>query len=78
MSSSHASRLTRSLSKRKTPFDPPCFSKSVCRADWEMRAFGLAQACGGDSNWSIDWFRDCRELIVPADYMRSCPLEWCS
>lgn len=34
-----------------------------------MRAFGLAQACGGDSNWSIDWFRDCRELIVPADYM---------
>ncbi|RWB65217.1 MAG: hypothetical protein EOQ49_32645 [Mesorhizobium sp.] len=43
-----------------------------------MRAFGLAQACGGDSNWSIDWFRDCRELIVPADYMRSCPLEWCS
>jgi nitrile hydratase len=39
------------------------------RADWEMRAFGLAQASGGDANWSIDWFRHCRELIVPTEYM---------
>ena len=37
--------------------------------EWEMRAFGLAQAAAGDSDWSIDWFRHCRELIVPADYL---------
>ncbi|RWE30484.1 nitrile hydratase subunit beta [Mesorhizobium sp.] len=36
---------------------------------WETRAFGLAQAAAGDSDWSIDWFRHCRELIVPADYL---------
>jgi nitrile hydratase len=36
---------------------------------WEIRAFGLAQAAAGDSDWSIDWFRHCRELIVPADYL---------
>ena len=39
------------------------------RSDWEMRAFGLAQAAAGDANWSIDWFRHCRELIVPAEYL---------
>lgn len=38
-------------------------------ADWETRAFGLAQAAAGDNDWSIDWFRHCRELIVPADYL---------
>ncbi len=39
------------------------------RSDWEMRAFGLAQAAAGDADWSIDWFRHCRELIVPAEYL---------
>jgi nitrile hydratase len=39
------------------------------RAHWEERAFGTAQSAGGDSDWSIDWFRHCRELIVPTDYM---------
>jgi nitrile hydratase subunit beta len=38
-------------------------------SDWEMRAFGIAQAAAGDSNWSLDWFRYCRELIVPDDYL---------
>jgi nitrile hydratase len=37
--------------------------------EWETRAFGLAQAAAGDSDWSIDWFRHCRELIVPTDYL---------
>lgn len=39
------------------------------RADWEARAFAIAQASGGDDRWSIDWFRHCRELIVPAEYV---------
>ncbi len=38
-------------------------------AEWETRAFGMAQASAGDSDWSIDWFRHCRELIAPADYL---------
>ena len=37
--------------------------------EWETRAFGMEQASAGDSDWSIDWFRHCRELIVPADYL---------
>jgi len=37
--------------------------------EWETRAFGLAQAAAGESDWSIDWFRHCRELITPAEYL---------
>jgi nitrile hydratase beta subunit len=38
-------------------------------ADWEMRAFGITQASGASSSWTIDWFRHCRELAVPVDYL---------
>jgi nitrile hydratase subunit beta len=38
-------------------------------AEWETRAFGMAQSSAGGSGWSIDWFRHCRELIVPTDYL---------
>ena len=38
-------------------------------AAWEERAFGLKQASGGASSWTIDWFRYCRELAVPLDYL---------
>ena len=38
-------------------------------AEWEARAFGMVQASAGDSSWTIDWFRHCRELIAPADYL---------
>ena len=38
-------------------------------SDWEMRAFGIAQAAAGELNWSIDWFRYCRELIAPVNYL---------
>jgi nitrile hydratase beta subunit len=39
------------------------------RAEWETRAFGIAQSSGGGSDWTIDWFRHCRELIPPTDYL---------
>jgi nitrile hydratase beta subunit len=38
-------------------------------AEWETRAFGIAQSSAGGAGWSIDWFRHCRELIVPTDYL---------
>jgi nitrile hydratase beta subunit len=38
-------------------------------AQWETRAFGMAQSSAGGTAWSIDWFRHCRELIVPTDYL---------
>ena len=38
-------------------------------AEWEARAYGMIQASARDSNWTIDWFRHCRELIAPADYL---------
>ncbi|MGH6797816.1 MAG: nitrile hydratase subunit beta [Roseiarcus sp.] len=38
-------------------------------ADWEIRAFGMTQAVRGSSSWTIDWFRHCRELAVPVDYL---------
>jgi nitrile hydratase len=36
-------------------------------ADWEMRAFGIKEVAA--TNWTIDWFRHCRELIGPVDYL---------
>jgi nitrile hydratase subunit beta len=38
-------------------------------ADWEMRAFGIKEVSAGATNWTIDWFRHCRELTVPVDYL---------
>lgn len=37
--------------------------------EWEGRAFGMVQSSALGSGWSIDWFRHCRELIVPIDYL---------
>jgi nitrile hydratase subunit beta len=42
---------------------------SPFHADWEMRAFGMVQASGASSSWTIDWFRHCRELTGPVDYL---------
>jgi nitrile hydratase subunit beta len=36
-------------------------------ADWEMRAFGIKEVAA--ASWTIDWFRHCRELLVPVDYL---------
>ena len=38
-------------------------------AEWETRAFGMEQSSASGAGWSIDWFRHCRELIVPTDYL---------
>ena len=37
-------------------------------AEWETRAFGATQSARGGGS-SIDWFRLCRELVVPVDYL---------
>ena len=41
----------------------------VIHADWEMRAFGMKQASAAAKSWTIDWFRHCRELADPVDYL---------
>jgi nitrile hydratase len=38
-------------------------------AEWETRAFGMVQSSAGGAGWTIDWFRHCRELIPPTDYL---------
>lgn len=37
-------------------------------ADWEGREWGIAQ-CARLPGISIDWWRHCRELIMPVDYL---------
>jgi nitrile hydratase len=38
-------------------------------ADWEARLYGLVRTMSRPADWSIDWFRHCRELIHPVDYL---------
>lgn len=38
-------------------------------APWEGRMFGMARCMARPADWNIDWFRHCRELIDPADYL---------
>jgi nitrile hydratase subunit beta len=38
-------------------------------APWEARLFGIVRAMTRTASWSIDWFRQCRELIDPIDYL---------
>lgn len=45
---------------------------------WEGRMFAIARCMARPADWSIDWFRHCRELIDPADYLtRSYYDQWC-
>lgn len=37
--------------------------------DWEGPAFAMLLSAGGHAGWTIDWFRHCRELIAPVDYL---------
>ncbi len=37
-------------------------------SDWEAREWGLAQ-CARTPGITIDWWRHCRELILPQDYL---------
>ncbi len=36
---------------------------------WEERVLGIVRGMSRPADWSIDWFRHCRELIDPADYL---------
>ena len=36
--------------------------------EWEGREWGIAQ-CARTPNMTIDWWRYCRELIMPEDYL---------
>ncbi len=38
-------------------------------ADWEGRMWAIAQCGLGRDGWTIDWWRHCRELIDPVDYL---------
>ncbi len=38
-------------------------------APWEARLVGIVRAISRPGDWNIDWFRHCRELIGPADYL---------
>ena len=38
-------------------------------ADWEGRMWAIAQCGLGRNGWTIDWWRHCRELIDPIDYL---------
>lgn len=38
-------------------------------ADWEARMFGIVRTMGRGEDWNLDWFRHCRELIDPVDYL---------
>lgn len=36
---------------------------------WEARVRGIVNAMSRAPDWNLDWFRHCRELIDPADYL---------
>ena len=38
-------------------------------APWEARVLGIVRAMSRPPDWSSDWFRHCRELIDPVDYL---------
>lgn len=38
-------------------------------APWEARMFGIVRTMGRPQDWNLDWFRHCRELIDPVDYL---------
>jgi nitrile hydratase len=38
-------------------------------APWEARVRGMVNSMSRAPDWSLDWFRHCRELIEPVDYL---------
>ena len=36
---------------------------------WEARLYGIVRSISRSSDWNLDWFRHCRELIDPVDYL---------
>ena len=43
--------------------------EEVFHSAWEGRVWGMVRAISRLPDWSLDWFRHCRELIDPVDYL---------
>ena len=43
--------------------------EKVIHADWEIRDFAMKQSSAAGQSWTVDWFRYCRELTGPVDYL---------
>jgi nitrile hydratase subunit beta len=43
--------------------------EEVFHEAWEGRVWGIVKAMRRLPDWNIDWFRHCRELIDPVDYL---------
>ena len=43
--------------------------EKMIHADWEIRDFAIKQSAAAGQSWTIDWFRYCRELADPVDYL---------
>jgi len=43
--------------------------EKVIHADWEIRDFAIKQSSAAGQSWTVDWFRYCRELTGPVDYL---------
>jgi nitrile hydratase beta subunit len=43
--------------------------EAVFHDAWEGRVWGIVRAMTRLPDWNIDWFRHCRELIDPVDYL---------
>jgi nitrile hydratase len=43
--------------------------EEVFHEAWEGRVWGIVRAMRRLPDWNIDWFRHCRELIDPVDYL---------
>jgi nitrile hydratase subunit beta len=41
----------------------------MIHAEWEIRDFAIKQSAAAGQSWTIDWFRYCRELADPVDYL---------
>jgi nitrile hydratase subunit beta len=41
----------------------------MIHADWEIRDFAMKQSSATGESWTVDWFRHCRELADPIDYL---------
>jgi nitrile hydratase beta subunit len=44
-------------------------SEDPFHAPWEARVFGIVRAFTRSGDWNLDWYRQCRELIEPVDYL---------
>ena len=46
-------------------------SEEPFHAPWEPRVLGIVRAITRPLDWNLDWFRHCRELIDPLEYLNA-------